>query len=815
MRRDRSRLPTVGLCLILVAMMLPGRVPASTRSPTVAVYPGHPRLIVGGYRGLSVAGMPARCADPAFQGQCANIGGYGHVNDLAMDYLLHSDTSAAASVVNHLLNDSFNCSYERSNVGGYAMAYDWVYNTISNQGTRDTIEGRLADCAVTISNTLGTNGPHLWHGYTSDAAALALVALSLDHDPRRADLLAAAERLFRSNALEAYAYVDGAWPEGISYLRSHFFSADPPSQFVLDAIRAWHSAVQQDDPTHADIYDTIRYQEGDWLQRLGLFHVYHLLPPYSAQSAPAYTWARHGDIPSGQLAPNKQYRPYTDAIADAYDDGVLQQLGAIIEDDWGFASGTGSYHSIHRYALPTNLDPFLPAAAFDTLPTAALFGRDTIGYAALRAGWSDDAAVILYRAGDWFTGHQHLDQGHFEIWRSGPLAVDSGVYADWGTEHRESYYIRTVAHNSLLVRQPGETFAYGYSAGNTNDGGQRVQTYTGCAQCIQSVNEYESNIGAGKHYEAGDITAFIHAGDYDYVASDLTPAYNSTAYTTGSNTPKVALVQRELAYLRPNVLLVFDRVRATDAAYEKAWLLHAPAKPQTAAETVVQGTASNGIITSSDDVFRVDSGSGGRLFAQTLLPASHTIRKIGGTDYRYWSDGANRAGGAAAYETGYAEPGLWRVEVVPSTPQADDRFLHVLYITDTAASAMPATNLLTTAGGEMTGAHVAEPGHERVALFSTAMDGALVAGRVEYDVTAGGTCGHLLTGVLSDTVYQVTIGADVQTVISSAEHTLYFTTTQTGPLHISVAPLGTPPAAVTDLRVTQAVTGAGTLTATL
>jgi len=62
-------------------------------------------------------------------------------------------------------------------------------------------------------------------------------------------------------------------------------------------------------------------------------------------------------------------------------------------------------------------------------------------------------------------------------------------------------------------------------------------------------------------------------------------------------------------------------------------------------------------------------------------------------------------------------------------------------------------NLLTTPGGEMSGAHVQEQGRERVALFSAATDGATVAGGVEYDVTTGGECGHLLTGVLSDTTY--------------------------------------------------------------
>ncbi len=778
----------------------------------VMVYPGHPRLIVGGYRGLSVAQMQARCADPAFQNQCANIGDQSHVDDWAMDYLLHDDASAAANVVSRLQSDSFNCSYERSNVGGYALAYDWVYNSIGSQATKDIIEDRLADCAVAISDTLGTNGPHFWHGYTSDASALALAALSLDHDARRAALLEAAQRLFRDNALDAYQYTDGAWPEGISYFRSHFFSSDPPGQYVIDAVRAWRSAVQQDDATYADIYDAIRYREGDWLRQMGYFHLYHLLPPYGDQTK--HSWTRQGDMPSSRPETSNQHRPYTDAIAGAYDDGYLQQIGAIIQADWGLVSGQGSYHRIHRYALPTNLDLALAPATFDDLPTAAIFGRDTVGYVALRSDWADDAALIFYSAGDWFTGHQHMDQGHFEIWRNGPLALDSGVYADWGTAHRESYYIRTVAHNSLLVRQPGETFAYSYSAGNSNDGGQRVQTYTGCAQCIQSLAEYQSNLGAGKHYEAGDITAFFHTDNYDYVASDITPAYNSTTYTYGSNTPKVSIVQRELVYLRPNVLFVFDRVRSTDAAYEKAWLLHSSNKPQTTSETVVQGSADNGILTSSDDVFRVDAGTG-RLFVQTLLPANQTLRKIGGADYRYWSDGANRTGGASGYETGYAEPGLWRVEVVPGAAQTDDVFLHALYITSTNASAMPTVNRVTATGGEMVGAHVQEPGRERVALFSAAMDGALVTGGVQYDVTTSGVCGHLLTGVLSNIVYRIAVGADVRDVTSTAEHTLYFTTTLSGALHVAVSPLGAPPEAVTDLRVTNAIAGTGVLAATL
>jgi hypothetical protein len=115
----------------------------------------------------------------------------------------------------------------------------------------------------------------------------------------------------------------------------------------------------------------------------------------------------------------------------------------------------------------------------------------------------------------------------------------------------------------------------------------------------------------------------------------------------------------------------------------------------------------------------------------------------------------------------------------------------------------------------MEGAHVLEPGRERVALFSAAMNGAPVSTGVQYDVTTSGVCGHLLTGVLSDTVYQVIIGASQQMVTSTAEHTLYFTSTSSGALHVAVSPLGAPPQAVTDLRVTGAITATNVVTVTL
>ncbi|MCP4549554.1 MAG: hypothetical protein GY835_24115, partial [bacterium] len=85
MNQKPNCLYLIGASLMLSASLLGVMLnPAVTHASrandvsAVVVYPDHPRLIVGGYRGVSVAQMQTRCADPAFQAECAAIGDYGH-----------------------------------------------------------------------------------------------------------------------------------------------------------------------------------------------------------------------------------------------------------------------------------------------------------------------------------------------------------------------------------------------------------------------------------------------------------------------------------------------------------------------------------------------------------------------------------------------------------------------------------------------------------------------------------------------------------------------------------------------------------------
>ena len=689
-----------GLCTLLVGCVVmvvavSGAAHSAQREEAVeqsdlVVFAGHPRLIVAGYRGPTIEDLQTTCRAAQMRGECERIGGR-HILDNAMAYLLTGD-AARASAVRQALMAGVRCGdgYEATPAGGYAIAYDWVWDSLT-EADRQHIEANLAQCGKNIVTALHGNSAHLWHGFTSQAAALALIALAIDEHPERDVLRAEARQLFRQDALEAYETVGGAWPEGYNYERSHFFSGDPPYQYVIDALRAWNTAVERDSEGHASVYETIAAEEGDWLRGLALHVVYGTLSP--AQDGGKLTLMRGGDLPTGQAYPNKQYRPFVDAIARAYDDGVLASWGRRLERDWPFVGGSGTYHPIHRYALPYTLPVGTSSAPLDRLPLGRIWSRRELGYVVSRSDWSDDGTVIAYRAGKWFTGHQHMDQGHIDVWRRGPLAVDAGVYAGWGSDHRESYYMRAVAHNTILVHRDGETFEGHRGAPEVNDDGQRIQTYNrrGCAQCMQSVAEWRENVGQGLHFEAGTIEAYESAeapAGYTFVASDITSAYNSTRYSTPGVEPKIELAQRDLLFLRPSPLIVVDRVRTTAGSGRPRFVLHLPVRPEAAGLSVVEGSRDDGILVGAARTVTVTNEGGGEMRVSTLHPEASQITLIGGPNHRYWVDGANRVAGSSGKEGPPAEPGLWRMEVAPGLRESGGWLLvNVLDVTDAGVPA--------------------------------------------------------------------------------------------------------------------------------
>ena len=272
------------------------------------------------------------------------------------------------------------------------------------------------------------------------------------------------------------------------------------------------------------------------------------------------------------------------------------------------------------------------------------------GVVVMRSSWDDTSGTLLwFKASSHPLVHDHRDQGSFQVYKKGWLAIDSGQYEE--TAHRGNYTARTVAHNSLLIYRPNESLNenkvdpvwYGYA----NDGGQRWVRYIKSAAAAKDT----------KHY-LGGITKFESMpGIYDYAHADITRSYNCVHVTTEGHKPKVSLVTRSIVFLRPDeYIVIFDRITSTRAEYPKRWLLHSIYRPELNGKETFDGIipyskkipgkpkgvklrgSRHGGISESRDTNMItirgwDFGpSDGRLVCRTLLPKNHITRVVGGSD---------------------------------------------------------------------------------------------------------------------------------------------------------------------------------------
>ena len=164
-------------------------------------------------------------------------------------------------------------------------------------------------------------------------------------------------------------------------------------------------------------------------------------------------------------------------------------------------------------------------------PDSTLF--PSIGWAAMHSSLQDPArASVYFKASPYGSyNHSHADQNSFVINAGGQrLAIDSGYFDDYNSPHWWQWYKQTRAHNAI-----------------TFDGGQG-----------QAVFESSGQLGAGT------VTGYVRQPDYDIVSGDATAAYGGT----------LTEAKRSLVYLRPNLVLVYDRL-ASDVARQWEWNIHA------------------------------------------------------------------------------------------------------------------------------------------------------------------------------------------------------------------------------------------------
>jgi len=319
------------------------------------------------------------------------------------------------------------------------------------------------------------------------------------------------------------------------------------------------------------------------------------------------------------------------------------------------------YYSSSWFIYPfllTNLEKSPPPFAPETLPHARHF--ENMGQIIMRSGTGKDDTYCLFSCGGTLAQHRHFDALNFVIYHRGFLALDSGTrYSEFENgEHLANYYAQTVAHNCIVIHQPGEPPARYW-------GGKVVGNH------------------GGQHKQLGSVVkAFETNEDYVYVAGDATACYLHGVIKRQKQPDlpeKCEQATRQIVFLMPNHFVIFDRVTSTDPSYRKDWLLHTAHKPIIKNKTI-----------------QTDHGQG-RMLCQTVLPTDAKLTPIGGPGKEFLAAGKNWK-----IKTGTLKPeqlalmGQWRVEVTPGKPRKEDIFLHVIQVGNQTLKSMDSIQKIDT-----------------------------------------------------------------------------------------------------------------------
>lgn len=560
---------------------------------------------------------------------------------LALDYLMNGNTHAADSAVTMVLDSlrrtSFPKSKDLSRASGVmlmvgAMVYDWCYDRLDEAQKTEYIDNfkRIAstmECGYPINHVEDIAG-HTGEWMIMRDMFSAAVAIYDEYPQMYEDVLQTIREHFIPS--RNYCYAAGNYHQGSKYLPTRY-SAEMFAQWIYK--KAVGGGSNLFDPAQQSLlYDVI----------------YRMRPDGTV-------------LACGDENPTRKARVENFALpallaSSYYNDPHLAWLYA--------REGEVIAHSaIFELLWAPEVKPAGPEDLSLTRYCPAPFGWMTA-----RTGWGEDAVICEMKINEQFAGnHQHLDGGAFQIWYKGSLAIDSGVYegvtGGYNSEHCRNYSKRTIAHNSLLVCDPAEQFAYykptprhrrpRYAA---NDGGQRMPGPDGwdTAASLEAMMSPEYTVGKVLYHSVDD--------NFSCLSGDITAAYSAH---------KVDLVQRSFAFCNmhggktPAVLVVCDRIISKDPSMRKVFLLHSITEP------VVKGR----------DII-ITSPEGGKLHCTVLSDAC--IKVVGGPGREFEVDGKNYPNSVEGDDT--LESGAWRVEVSPSKPALESTLLTALRICDADAA---------------------------------------------------------------------------------------------------------------------------------
>jgi hypothetical protein len=568
-----------------------------------------------------------------------------------------------------------------------ALAFDWLYaHPAFDAALKDAVAADLVDGAAKMLalQSLADPTQASYHNHTARELALATFALAAVEghgsvEGRAAPLRAQAHRAL-DNILETTDLVDpeGGYHESMDYMRITW----APLALMAELRRT----TTGEDPA----------------RRFGVFR--NMGPTYLYKVLPDGSTARDDDneFPHLDALDNVVLGYAVHRFKDPFAAWILKESGWLPRE-WGIPVLEFLWSDKAVVARD-------PAATTEAeLPRARLFPG--VGHLVMRSGWGKAATWIEFACGPYFAKHDHLDTNHFVIYHKGYLAIDAGAdYTDTESPHYLNQYRRTIAHNTMLVYQPGERFFWGENLWPAaNDGGQRMDS-SRFWNSVRSLADWQNTRDL---WDRGRIEAYDREPErYVYAKGDGTRAYQPS---------KVSGFVRDLLWLpASDVLFVLDRVASRDASYKKAWLLHGVSEPKVvdapgeAGRSVGQGGTAHtdgGLVTFEDGE--------GRLRVHALLPRDRDVVVRGGLGWEFWTPGDERGGawgsgknwpldppaGGPLPSDPYLKkmwltfwggdmarlspsnrravvPGGWRIEVSPRSSAREDVFLHALEIGD-------------------------------------------------------------------------------------------------------------------------------------
>jgi hypothetical protein len=167
-------------------------------------------------------------------------------------------------------------------------------------------------------------------------------------------------------------------------------------------------------------------------------------------------------------------------------------------------------------------DPTVPATPPAGIPLDRLCAP---GIVVSRSGWQLADGVVAFRSGD-PANHEHADRNSVLFKAHGERLLHDPLHANYSPQHPKWLLRLTEAHTAVLIAGRGHTYHHGEEGTNSSTATATLQAHR-------------------------------FAADWMTATSDATDAYRRAGLP-------VLLVQRTLVYLKPDTLIIADRVQLSE-----------------------------------------------------------------------------------------------------------------------------------------------------------------------------------------------------------------------------------------------------------